>query len=113
MWDNFVEIGWVQTTNRMRFRFSLTTKDGMKYIYIQHYYFLERGEYWKYDGKSIFIPIVLPMYGGKGWRYPLFDFLQMLKKCTKFAERIPLRDEDHAIYYNRETKRYENKGTAD
>ena len=98
LWDNYVIIGEVQKSSKIKFVVAAAVRDGVKYINIREFYFRQRDGVWRPAKDGITIPLLIPINDGTQWIEPYVELMQVLADAKDTLELMALSDPENAVY---------------
>lgn len=98
LWDNYIVIGEVQKSSRIKFVIAAGVRDGVKYINIREFYLRQRDGEWRPAKDGITIPLLIPINDGTQLIEPYNEFIQVLADAKDTLELMELSDPENAVY---------------
>jgi hypothetical protein len=98
IWDNYIVVGEVQKSDRLKFVLAAAVRDGVKYINIREFYMKKSEEEWMPGRDGITVPIVIPINKGENLLQPAQAFESVFYDTVRVLTDIALYDEDNAIF---------------
>lgn len=98
LWDNYVVVGEVQKSSKIKFVVAAGVRDGVKYINIREFYFRKRDGEWRPAKDGITIPLLIPINDGTQLIEPYVELMQVLADTKDTLELMELSDPNNAIY---------------
>lgn len=108
IWDNYVVVGEVQKSDRIKFVVAVAVRNGVKYLNIREFYFKKADSIWKPGRDGITIPMAVPVELGVKVIKPYLGFRDLLAEAAVYSESIELYDEANALYYTPKEKTNED-----
>ena len=105
VWDNFVVIGEVPKSDTYMYRVSIAMKEGIRHIFIRGYYRQSARCQWRATPGTLTVPICLPI--GTERTFPWKNLRIMIERAIVESRRLPIEDIDNAVFFNKETRKYE------
>lgn len=111
-WDNYVVVGDVPKTSRLKYVVAAAIRDGVKCINIREFYYTARQDVWRPGRDGIVIPLEYPIEEGSKILKPYEGLIAIFDATIKQLSTMPLYDPENAVCsYKQEEPTNENQGT--
>lgn len=104
LWDNYLVVGEVQKSDKIKFVIGAGVRDGVKYLNIREFYFTKRDAVWKPGRDGITIPIRVPIENGTKIITPFEQFKSALQDAVKILDSMDLYDSNNAVYVEKKVR---------
>lgn len=105
IWDNFIEIGEVRKSDKLKFVIAAATRNGYRYINIREFYYRNKDLQWVPSRDGITIPLKAPLNKGESFITPYDGMIETLLKAADVLKDMALIDDANAIWQEvKETK---------
>ena len=103
IWDNYVELGRVQKTEKQMYVLSLAARQGVKYLNIREFYWRAKDQTWRASMNGMAIPFETPIIDKasktiKEWYKVLEGFRPLLQEAMEKFPDFPIVDPVNTIY---------------
>lgn len=110
LWDNYMVIGEVQKSDKIKFVVGAGVRDGVRYFNIREFYYVKRDDEWKPGRDGITVPITVPIKKGTEFIGPFDNLIALLLESKSTLNSMPLSDINNAVYVD---KKVRNKDAQD
>lgn len=98
IWDNFIEIGEVRKSDKLKFVIAAATRNGYRYINIREFYYRNRDLQWVPSRDGITIPLTAPLNKGEKFISPYQEMADTLAKAAEVLRDMALLDDTNAVW---------------
>lgn len=118
IWDNYIEIGEVRKSDKIKFVVAAATRMGFRYLNIREFYLNGKTGEWKPGRDGITIPLRAALNQGEQFIEPYADLVKLMASAEETAAAMELMDENNAVWkynpeYVQQGEQNEDQGTAD
>lgn len=104
LWDNYKVLNTIQKTECLRLEVAVGIRDGIKYLFIQEYYYSKKADKWGPSRHVLSIPLVVPYERGTKLRTPFADFIKTLQDVVEAFDTMELYDPEHMVVIPRRSE---------
>lgn len=105
LWDNYLVVGEVQKSDKIKFVIGAGVRDGVKYLNIREFYYTKKDAVWKPGRDGITIPMQVPIEKGTKIISPFNDLIAALQDATKTLSGMALSDINNSVYVEKKVRK--------
>lgn len=109
LWDNYLVVGEVQKSDRIKFVIGAGIRDGVRYLNIREFYYTKKDEEWKPGRDGITIPLRVPVEKGAKIINPFEDMMDAMTDAVKTLEGMALSDINNSVYVEKKVRKESNE----
>lgn len=105
LWDNYLVVGEVQKSDKIKFVIGAGVRDGVKYLNIREFYYTKYDSAWKPGRDGITVPIRVPIEKGTKIINPFEEFISTLHDAVGVLDGMALSDINNSVYVEKKVRK--------